>query len=163
MTDRGAIPFTPGWEPTADFLALLLLGRKRGYLSVDDLLSVMTTVELTPDVIEAAVKRVRASGIAWHDDILDVVELEEESSLLLSGAVSAPARPSSTSRTPPTDPAGNGGVVGRGDRLPDSASELAGEAEEVVRGPLGDRSGPKSPAQRSPGLPFRYRENRRQR
>ena len=37
----------------------------------------MATVELTPDVIEAAVGRVQAAGIEWRDDTLEVIELDE--------------------------------------------------------------------------------------
>jgi RNA polymerase primary sigma factor len=73
MTDRGETTFTPEGEQAAEFLALLLLGQRRGYLTVDDLLSVMATVELTPEVIGSAVNRVRGAGIEWRDDILDVV------------------------------------------------------------------------------------------
>jgi RNA polymerase primary sigma factor len=77
MTDRGETTFTPGGEEDAEFLALLLLGQRRGYLTVDDLLSVMTTVELTPEVIGSAVNRVRSAGIEWRDDTLDVVGIED--------------------------------------------------------------------------------------
>jgi RNA polymerase primary sigma factor len=55
-----------------EFVALLLAGRERGYLTPDDLLSVMGTVELTPEVIARAVARVRAAGVEWRDDTEEV-------------------------------------------------------------------------------------------
>ncbi|HLI54761.1 MAG TPA: RNA polymerase sigma factor [Acidimicrobiales bacterium] len=54
------------------FVALLLAGRERGYLTPDDLLSVMDTVELTPEVISRAVARVRSAGVEWRDDTEEV-------------------------------------------------------------------------------------------
>ena len=68
MSVAGSSPFTPEGQPTGDFVALLLAGRERGYLTPDDLLSVMGSVELTPDIIAAAVARVRAAGVEWRDD-----------------------------------------------------------------------------------------------
>jgi RNA polymerase primary sigma factor len=53
---------------TVDFVALLLLGRERGYLTPDDLISVMESVELTPALIAAAIGQVQAEGIEWRDD-----------------------------------------------------------------------------------------------
>jgi RNA polymerase primary sigma factor len=68
MSEGGSTPFTPAGALTVDFVALLLLGRERGYLTPDDLLSVMESVELTPALIAGAVGRVRAEGIEWRDD-----------------------------------------------------------------------------------------------
>jgi RNA polymerase primary sigma factor len=68
MSEGGATPFTPAGGLTVDFVALLLLGRERGYLTPDDLISVMESVELTPDLIGAAIGRVQAEGIEWRDD-----------------------------------------------------------------------------------------------
>jgi RNA polymerase primary sigma factor len=78
MTETGSLLFTPEGELTGDFVALLLLGQKRGYLTPDDLLAVMHSVELVPDLIERAVARVRAAGIEWRDDTeLDVSDLDD--------------------------------------------------------------------------------------
>jgi RNA polymerase primary sigma factor len=69
-------------ELTGDFVAMILIGRERGYLTPDDLLSVMGSVELTPEIIATAVARVRAAGVEWRDDVdrepadLDDIELE---------------------------------------------------------------------------------------
>jgi RNA polymerase primary sigma factor len=68
MSEGGSIPFTPAGALTVDFVALLLLGRERGYLTPDDLISVMESVELTPALIDAAIGRVQAEGIEWRDD-----------------------------------------------------------------------------------------------
>jgi RNA polymerase primary sigma factor len=67
-------PFTPEGAPSGDFVALLLAGRQRGYLTPDDLLSIMGSVELTPEVIAMAVARVRAAGVEWRDDTEGAVE-----------------------------------------------------------------------------------------
>ena len=68
MSEGGSTPFTPAGALTVDFVALLLLGRERGYLTPDDLISVMESVELTPALIAAAIGRVQAEGIEWRDD-----------------------------------------------------------------------------------------------
>ena len=69
-------------ELTGDFVAMLLIGRERGYLTPDDLLSVMGSVELTPEIISTAMARVRAAGIEWRDDAdrepPDLEELAED-------------------------------------------------------------------------------------
>jgi RNA polymerase primary sigma factor len=81
MTEGGLAPFTPEGEPTGHFLALLLLGQKRGYLTPDDLIGVMESVELTPGIIDSAIARVRSAGIEWRDD----TDLEDDTDLDDSG------------------------------------------------------------------------------
>jgi RNA polymerase primary sigma factor len=81
MTEGGSKPFTPEGELTGDFVALLLVGQRRGYLTPDDLLSIMESEELTPILIERAVAQVRTSGIEWRDDTEIEVESDLESSL----------------------------------------------------------------------------------
>ncbi len=61
-------PFTPEGGLTVDFVALLLVGRERGFLTPDDIMSVLQATELTPALIEWVVGRVRAEGIEWRDD-----------------------------------------------------------------------------------------------
>ncbi|HET9078543.1 MAG TPA: RNA polymerase sigma factor RpoD [Acidimicrobiales bacterium] len=95
-------PFTPDGEPTGAFVALLLVGRERGYLTPDDLLSVMASVELTPGIIAAAVARVRAAGIEWRDDPVTGGDMDIEGE---PGAEEGGA--------PPAGPAGHAGVEGR--------------------------------------------------
>ena len=50
------------------FEQLLLVGRQRGYLTQDDLILVLKWVELTHDVIEDVVARVRAEGIEYVEE-----------------------------------------------------------------------------------------------
>src|SRR6202790_3586122 len=78
MSEGGSTPFTPAGALTVDFVALLLLGRERGYLTPDDLIGVMEFVELTPALIATAIGRVRAEGIEWRDDTDLDVDLEED-------------------------------------------------------------------------------------
>jgi RNA polymerase primary sigma factor len=61
-------PFTAEGGPTADFVALLLIGRERGFLTPDDVMTVLESVELSPTLIDAVVGRIRATGIEWRDD-----------------------------------------------------------------------------------------------
>jgi RNA polymerase primary sigma factor len=68
IAPEGRAPFTPEGAPTGHFLALLILGQKRGYLTPDDLIGVMESVELTPAIIDSSIARVRAAGIEWRDD-----------------------------------------------------------------------------------------------
>ena len=77
MSEGVSTPFTPEGGLTVDFAALLLLGRERGYLTPDDLMAVLEAVELTPALINAVVGRVRAEGIAWHEegDAIDGTDL----------------------------------------------------------------------------------------
>ena len=62
-------PFTSAGAASVDFVALLLLGRQRGYLTPDDVVVVLESVELNAALIDAVVGRVRAEGIEWRDDI----------------------------------------------------------------------------------------------
>jgi RNA polymerase primary sigma factor len=68
MSDAIVAPFTPEGGLTVDFAALLLLGRQRGYLTPDDVMVVLESLELTPALIDAVVGRIRAEGITWRDD-----------------------------------------------------------------------------------------------
>jgi RNA polymerase primary sigma factor len=62
-------PFTPAGAASVDFVALLLLGRQRGYLTPDDVVVMLESVELNAALIDAVIGRVRAEGIEWRDDI----------------------------------------------------------------------------------------------
>jgi len=68
MSEAFATPFTPEGGATIDFVALLLLGRERGYLTPDDAMVVLESMELTPGLIDLVVGRIRAEGIEWRDD-----------------------------------------------------------------------------------------------
>jgi RNA polymerase primary sigma factor len=62
-------PFTSAGAASVDFVALLLLGRQRGYLTPDDVVVVLESVELNAALIDAVIGRVRAEGIEWRDEI----------------------------------------------------------------------------------------------
>jgi RNA polymerase primary sigma factor len=73
-----AIP-VPEEVPAEDFARLLEAGRVRGSLSADDLMEVLTGVELSPELIIAVVERVRAEGIIYEDAAVEadlVADLE---------------------------------------------------------------------------------------
>jgi RNA polymerase primary sigma factor len=57
---------------TAEFDGLILLGRTRGYLTQDDVMTVLRTVELSADLISDVVDRIRGEGIEFtYDTIAD--------------------------------------------------------------------------------------------
>jgi len=70
-------PQTGSVRPVADEVAddgfdqLLEVGRLRGFLTQDDLILVLQSVELSHDVIEEVVARVRAEGIEYADNERD--------------------------------------------------------------------------------------------
>jgi RNA polymerase primary sigma factor len=62
----------PSDVPAGEWAALLAEGKKRGALSMEDLVFVLKSVELTPDLILSVVEKVRAEGIAYKADEPDV-------------------------------------------------------------------------------------------
>ena len=50
-----------------DFDRVLAAGRERGSLNADDLMTVLEAVELTPELIDSVVERVRAAGIVYDE------------------------------------------------------------------------------------------------
>ena len=60
-------PFTASGEPTPEFVALLMLGRERGFLTPHDLMAVLEGVELRTELISAVIGRVTAEGIEWRE------------------------------------------------------------------------------------------------
>jgi RNA polymerase primary sigma factor len=116
MSEGVSTPFTPEGALTVDFAALLLLGRERGYLTPDDLMAVLESVELTPALIDAVVGRVRAEGIAWHEEGdadgtgLGLQGLEPD-----EGDVSVPRLDEGRALAVPVDLAGAGDLVEAGD------------------------------------------------
>jgi RNA polymerase primary sigma factor len=72
-----AEPFDPGLfnvgmrMGTDDFEQLLTVGRQRGYLTQDDLVMVLRSVELSHELIEQVVTRVRAEGIEYIEETRD--------------------------------------------------------------------------------------------
>ncbi|MDQ1445072.1 MAG: polymerase primary sigma factor [Acidimicrobiaceae bacterium] len=62
----------PADVPSSEWDDLLAQGRERGVLTMDDLVLVLKSVELTPDVILDVVAKVRAAGVAYVADEPDV-------------------------------------------------------------------------------------------
>ena len=65
--DGGEDDVLPG-VPAEEFRTLLAAARAHGSLTPDDLMLVLKSVELTPDLITAVVERVRAEGIEYVED-----------------------------------------------------------------------------------------------
>ena len=78
----------PPGVPADEFRMLLAAARAHGgELRPDDLMGVLTSVELTPDVITAVVERIQAAGIAYVED--EPSETEAEEALAEAAAVLA--------------------------------------------------------------------------
>jgi RNA polymerase primary sigma factor len=103
VSGAAAAPFSAEGILGGDFVALLILGRQRGYLTPDDLMVVMESVELTPELIAGVVARVRAAGIEYRDDLerggpdVDDTDLVEE-----PGERESPASARSIAPSPPS-------------------------------------------------------------
>ncbi len=95
--DDGSIP---RGVPTEQWITLLAKGKLAGKLSADDLMDVLNPLELTPELIEAVVARVRSEGIAYEDDD-DEGGVEEVVVVAADPAGDAPARrPARAPRAP---------------------------------------------------------------
>ena len=77
----------PAGVPAEEFRMLLAAARAHGSLTPDDLMLVLKSVELTPDLITAVVTRVEAEGIAYVDD--EPSDAEAEAALAEAAAVLA--------------------------------------------------------------------------
>ena len=98
--------------PAGEWASLLAEGKKRGSLTMDDLVQVLKSVELSPDVILSVVEKVRAEGIAYDADEPDVdaelapeelIPEEDETPVLAdSGVPIAKVRPPRASRSADT-------------------------------------------------------------
>jgi RNA polymerase primary sigma factor len=105
----------PDGVPVEGFNALLVVGRERGSLAPDDLMPLLKTVELTPDLLTAILGRLAAEGIAYEADDPDVLEADEElaaelaiadevDNAIAGTAKTAPAEPETTTRPAPARP-----------------------------------------------------------
>jgi len=124
----------PDHVPAGEWGNLLAQGRDRGALTMDDLVLVLKSVELSPDVILDVVEKVRAAGIAYDADEPDVdaelapveVELEKEIEEEQSAPPTTPApssRPTRVARV--IDP------EAAADRLADMESRAGSGADPV--------------------------------
>jgi RNA polymerase primary sigma factor len=66
----------PAGVPAEHFRALLAAGRAHGTITGDDLIILVKDVELTPELIESIVERVRAEGIEYVEDEPSPAEAE---------------------------------------------------------------------------------------
>jgi RNA polymerase primary sigma factor len=64
----GVVRSAPEGVAEEGFEQLLAVGRQRGYLTQDDLILVLQAVELSHDVIESVVSRVRTEGIEYFEE-----------------------------------------------------------------------------------------------
>jgi RNA polymerase primary sigma factor len=78
MTDGAPTLSVPEGVPADEFAALLAAGKERGALSPDDIVPVLKTVDLSPELIDAVVNRVRAEGIAYEDPVVETPDEPEE-------------------------------------------------------------------------------------
>ena len=87
----GSVRPAPEGIAVEGFEQLLAVGRQRGYLTQDDLILVLQSVELTFDVIEDVVARVRAEGIEYIEearrDIAPVALAEAVAEAVAEGVV----------------------------------------------------------------------------
>ena len=111
MTE-GAQPLsTPAGVPEDGLARLLAAGRARGHLTEDDLMGILETVELSPQLIDALVARVEAEGIELRnepvviDEDVDVItEDEEQGSPAVQVVDAAPADGASAPAREATEP-----------------------------------------------------------
>jgi RNA polymerase primary sigma factor len=73
MSDVVPALSTPEGVPAEAFSRLLVAGRERGSLTPEDVIEVLRSVELSPELIDAVVARVRAEGIVYEDPAVEVV------------------------------------------------------------------------------------------
>ena len=103
MTEGVPTLSTPPGVPADDFERLLEAGRQRGSLTPDDLMLVLEAVELSPELIDAVVLRVRAEGITYVEDEVaaDDDEVEDPTTEVPAVPASAPAPPTRAPRARP--------------------------------------------------------------
>ncbi|HZN13777.1 MAG TPA: RNA polymerase sigma factor RpoD [Acidimicrobiales bacterium] len=76
MSDSAWTLSVPEGVPAEEFMSLLAVGKERGTLTPDDLMPALKTVELTPELIDAIVHRVRAEGIVYEDPDEALIAIE---------------------------------------------------------------------------------------
>ncbi|MBA3654917.1 MAG: RNA polymerase sigma factor RpoD [Actinobacteria bacterium] len=57
----------PEGLPADEFIGLIAVGKQKGTLTPDDVMPVLKTVELTPELIDGVVNRLRSEGIVYDD------------------------------------------------------------------------------------------------
>jgi RNA polymerase primary sigma factor len=67
MSEGARVLSEPEGVPEPDFERLLAKGKERGFLTPDDLDELIEPVELTPELIDGVIARVRSEGIEYDD------------------------------------------------------------------------------------------------
>jgi RNA polymerase primary sigma factor len=119
-----------------EFEVLLQLGRAKGYLEQDDLMSVLRSVELSPDLIIDVVLRVRAEGIEFHDapgDTGDLTSVPPTTAVLEQGTAGTPAMNGTTPAT---------GIGKQNGAVPVTAVGLTEGAVKQATGPATPKPAP---------------------
>jgi RNA polymerase primary sigma factor len=134
--DRSAGPFTADGRLTVDFVALLLIGRERGFLTADDVMAVLEPVELSPALIDMVIGQVSAAGIEWredHDASLDGLALAPEVSVSIDARdiASRAAMSDELARLSAPISSRNRRRASFGDRRVDLESSTSGSADPV--------------------------------
>ena len=77
--NEGVLPTlsTPPGVPEDDFLRLLAAGKERGFVTADDLMMVLKSVDLTHDLIDAVRTRLSEEGIEFEEEEEDDDEVDE--------------------------------------------------------------------------------------
>jgi RNA polymerase primary sigma factor len=80
MNDGASTLSVPEGVPAEEFTQLLAAGKERGTLTPDDIMPALEKVDLTPELIDAVVNRVRAEGIAYEDPdvVVDETPIEAD-------------------------------------------------------------------------------------
>jgi RNA polymerase primary sigma factor len=140
--------------PIALFNGLIQLGRSRGFLTQDDVMTVLESVELSADLITGLVTRIRAEGIEFTYDTGEttIVPLApadaDEEVVVLESPVKAFRSDHESMASAPTGDRGDAGVlVATGgiaiDASPNRATDAVREVA-VVKKPRAPRRAPSS-------------------
>ena len=117
----------PVGVPAEKFRTVLAAGRARGTLTPDDLMLALEEVELSHEVIEAAVERVKAEGIEYVDD----TPVDEEAIAAELAEVEPPAANGSRGAAAAAAPAAR--ARPRPASVPDDESRMGGGTADPVR------------------------------
>jgi RNA polymerase primary sigma factor len=124
MTEGASTLSMPAGFPAEEFARLLDAGKLRGSLGPDDLISVLQKVELSPELIDDLVRRVRAEGIAWEAEEPEALAAESVVDAAPVVARKAPAARATRAR---------GGADGGAESPADLDARIGGPGSDPVR------------------------------
>ena len=131
MSQTNGAPPQPMGVPAEAFEGLLVRGRARGSLTVDEVMTVLKDVELSQGVLDTVRRRLAVEGIALDESIGEIGDVLPPSSSPLASANGTPHSPPRAPR-PRADPADSAP-----DRGPDG-SPLGGRADSARAGGSSD-------------------------